>query len=363
MAKIYLEDVTKIFDGKVTAVDDLTLEVPDKGLVSLLGPSGCGKTTTMRIISGLETPTSGDVYFDDQNFTEVPAKHRDVAMVFQFPVLYPRMSIYDNIAFPLVARKLPQQEIKKRVEEVSELFRLSPHLRKSATDLDAGDKQRAVLARAFIRRPKLYLLDEPLTNVDPTSRLEIRSELKRMQSDLGQTMIYVTHDQSEALTLADKIAVMDKGKLLQYDSPENIYRYPANTFVAWFIGNPGMNFLNCEVTEKAGTPYLKTDGFERSAGDLLAKLGRDRLPQSLVLGIRPEHIEISTEKRSDHFAAMCDFVEPMGNRQILHLKIGQQSMKAKTFGTVRVSKGKRVWAQFPDQEIRVFDADSYELLI
>ncbi len=363
MAKVYLDHVTKVFDGTVVAVDDLTLEVPDKGLVSLLGPSGCGKTTTMRIISGLESPTSGVVYFDDQDFTEVPAKHRDVAMVFQFPVLYPRMSIHDNIAFPLVARKLSHHEIERRIEQVSELFGLSAFLKKSAAELDAGDKQRAVLARAFIRRPKLYLLDEPLTNVDPKARLELRAELKRMQSDLGQTMIYVTHDQSEALTLADRIAVMDKGKLLQYDSPENIYRYPANTFVAWFIGNPGMNFLNCKVVEKGGTVFLQTDGFEYGADDLVRKLGMDRVSKEVILGIRPEHIEIRLDKRDEYFATMCDFVEPMGNRQILHLKIGQQSIKAKTTGMIRASKGKKVWIRFPTEEIRIFDSDSYELAV
>jgi ABC-type sugar transport system ATPase subunit len=363
MAKIYLDHVTKIFDGKVLAVDDLVLEVPDKGLVSLLGPSGCGKTTTMRMISGLEMPTSGRVYFDDQDFTEVAAKQRDVAMVFQFPVLYPRMSVYDNIAFPLVARKLPRLEIQQRVEEVSALFGLSDLLQKGTVELDAGDKQRAVLARAFIRRPKLYLLDEPLTNVDPAARLELRSELKRMQIDLGQTMIYVTHDQSEALTLADRIAVMDKGKLLQYDTPEHIYSHPTNTFVAWFIGNPGMNFLNCRVVKKDGTTALALDGIEYLSEHLAGKLDRGGVSHELILGIRPEHIEISVKKRDGYFAATCDFVEPMGNRQILHLRIGQQAIKAKTTGKIRASKGKQVWVWFPDEQVRVFDADSYALII
>jgi len=363
MAKIYLEHVTKIFDNTVVAVDDLTLEVPDKGLVSLLGPSGCGKTTTMRIISGLETPTSGTVYFDDQDFSAVPAKHRNVAMVFQFPVLYPRMSVYENIAFPLVARKLTGHEIKQRVEEVGELFGLSDLLQQHADDLDAGDKQRTVLARALIRRPNLYLLDEPLTNVDPKSRLQIRSELKHIQSDLGQTMIYVTHDQSEALTLADKIAVMDKGKLLQYDSPENIYGHPASTFVAWFIGNPGMNFLNCAIAKENGAAFLKADGFELRADDLVRKLESDHDSREFILGIRPEHIELSLEEHGGYFATMCDFVEPMGNREIFHLKIGRQAIKAKTFGQISVSKGEQIWVRFPSEEIRVFDTNSYELLI
>ncbi len=184
-----------------------------------------------------------------------------------------------------------------------------------------------------------------------------------MQIDLGQTMIYVTHDQSEALTLADRIAVMDKGKLLQYDSPENIYRYPANTFVAWFIGNPGMNFLNCRVIEKEGQGLLVADGFEHRADRLVQKMGRDQVSKEFILGIRPEHLEISLVKRAEYFPTSCDFVEPMGSRQILHLKIGQQAIKAKTTGMIRASKGKPVWIRFPDEEIRVFDADSYELVI
>ncbi|MBW2057206.1 MAG: ABC transporter ATP-binding protein [Deltaproteobacteria bacterium] len=363
MARVYLENITKVFDGTVVAVDDLTLEVPDRGLVSLLGPSGCGKTTTMRIISGLETPTSGRVYFDDQDFTDITARHRDVTMVFQFPVLYPSMSIYDNISFPLVAQGLSRDEIRRRVEEVSALFGLSGFLYRGATELDAGDKQRAVLARAFIRRPRVYLLDKPLTNVDPKARLDLRSELKRMQIDLGQTMIYVTHDQSEALTLADRIAVMDKGRLLQYDSPENIYRYPASTFVAWFIGNPGMNFLDCKVTERDGRAFLNVGGLERPAERLVPKLGTGRLAREFILGIRPEHIEVGLEEGADYFPATCNFVEPMGNRQILHLVVGGQSIKAKAVGSKRTLKGERVWVRFPPEEIRVFDSLTHELVV
>lgn len=362
MSKINLDHVTKIFDSKVVAVDDLTLEVPHKGLVSLLGPSGCGKTTTMRIISGLEVPSAGRVYFDDQDYTEIPPKHREVAMVFQFPVLYPRMSVYDNIAFPLVARKLPSREIRNKVDEVATIFKLKNSLNKDASELDAGDKQRAILARAFIRRPRLYLLDEPLTNVDPKARLELRAELKRMQIDLGQTMIYVTHDQSEALTLSDKIAVMDKGKLLQYDTPEMIYRYPANTFVGWFIGNPGMNFLKCKVVSKNGEMFLQVDGFECSLKNMSSVAKKVMATGEVMIGIRPEHIEISHQELKEGFQATCIFIEPMGNRRIFHLKIGNNLLKAKTAGKTRVSKGEKLWVRFPQEEIRVFDATTYNLI-
>jgi len=284
-------------------------------------------------------------------------------MVFQFPVLYPAISIFENIAFPLQARKTPKGEIKQKVNKIAELFGLTKTLSKKPHELDMGLKQRAVLARTFIRQPKIYLLDEPLTNVDPKARMELRAILKRMQSELNETMIYVTHDQSEALTLADTIAVMDKGKLLQYDTPENIYETPANTFVAWFIGNPGMNFINCRFEELNGKAYINTKIFKYDITPLAKVIKKKSSGDRLILGIRPEHIQINLNKEQNWIKAKCIVTEPLGNRMIIHLDIGdQQIVKAKTLSLVNISSEDTVWINFPSDNIRIFDGESYNLI-
>lgn len=361
MASILLQNITKVFDNKVVAVKDLTLEIPDKGLVSLLGPSGCGKTTTMRIISGLEEPTKGRVFFDGKDVTQVSPEERNVAMVFQFPVVYPGMTVYDNIAFPLVAHKVPKKEIKRRVEEVAEVFEISHLLTKDTYNLDAGIKQKIVLARAFVRKPNVYLLDEPLTNVDPSTRLELRTVLKRLQSNLGQTMVYVTHDQGEALTLADKIAVMNEGRVLQYDSPEEVYSNPRNTFVGYFIGNPGMNFLSCSLRAEGPVCVMQTRSFSYT----LQGLSRDFLgsleQREIIVGIRPENLEIFFETREDCVPFEVVLSEPIGNRLVLHLRSGEDALKAKIPRT-KVNIGQKVWVGFPLDSLKFFDGQTLEAI-
>ncbi|NSW76449.1 MAG: ABC transporter ATP-binding protein [Candidatus Atribacteria bacterium] len=359
MARVFLEKVRKVFDNKVVAVDGLTLEVPDRGLVSLLGPSGCGKTTTMRIIAGLESPTSGRVYFDGQDVTEVPPEKRDVAMVFQFPVIYPGMSVYENIAFPLVARKMAKEEIKKRVEEVAEIFEITDLLSKRTYALDAGMKQKVVLARTFVRRPKVYLLDEPLTAVDPKTRMELRTILKRLQSDLGQTMIYVTHDQSESLTLADKIAVMNEGRLLQYGSPEEVYSNPNNTFVGYFVGNPGMNFINCSLAIENNVCILDAQDFRHFLPEISPSFAREIGQRSLIVGIRPENVEVSFTPRENWITSQCILSEPIGSRVVLHLKVGEKVIKAKV-PRVEVEPGASIWFHLPIEFLKFFDGETQE---
>ncbi|MEN3186257.1 MAG: ABC transporter ATP-binding protein [Atribacterota bacterium] len=359
MAHVFLKEIKKVFDNKVVAVDGLTLEIPDKGLVSLLGPSGCGKTTTMRIIAGLESPTSGRVYFDEQDVTEVSPETRDVAMVFQFPVIYPGMSVYENIAFPLVARKMAKEEIKKRVEEVAEVFEITDLLSKRTYVLDAGMKQKVVLARTFVRRPKVYLLDEPLTAVDPKTRMELRTVLKRLQSDLGQTMIYVTHDQSESLTLADKIAVMNEGRLLQYGSPEEVYRNPNNTFVGYFIGNPGMNFINCSLSIENGVCILDAQDFRHFVPEIPPSLVREIGYKPLIVGIRPENIEVSFVPREHWIVSQCILSEPIGSRVVLHLKVGEKVIKAKV-PRIEVEPGASTWFRLPIEFLKFFDGETME---
>lgn len=359
MAKVYLEDLTKIFEGKVLAVDRLTLEIPDKGLVSLLGPSGCGKTTTMRMIAGLETPTRGKIYFDGRDVTDLPPEERNVAMVFQFPVIYPGMTVFENIAFPLVARKIPKNEIKKRVEEVANVFGIADVLPKKAHVLDAGTRQKVVLARTFVRRPHVYLLDEPLTSVDPSTRVELRTVLKRLQSHLGQTMVYVTHDQSEALTLADRIAVMNEGKLLQYGSPEEVYNNPKNTFVGYFLGNPGMNFIGCSVEEEKGFCVLNAEDFKVFVPDLPDLFLRDFAGRRIILGIRPENLEIHTEAVSGAISFSVILVEPVGNRLVVHLRKGEKVLKAK-IPRQEIALQQEVWVRFPLEFLKFFDGETLE---
>lgn len=361
MAKIYLDHLTKIFDGRVVAVDDLTMEIPDKSFVSLLGPSGCGKTTTMRMIAGLETPTKGRVYFDDVDVTDL--EKRDVAMVFQFPVLYPALTLFDNIAFPLRAKKLPKDEIKLRVKEVAELLKIEHILDKKPKDVDAGNRQMVSLAKCLVRRPKVYLLDEPLTNLDPKSRVEMRSELKRIQTELGQTMIYVTHDQTEAMTLAEKIGVMDRGKLLQYDTPKKIYDDPANSFVAWFIGNPGMNLIDCTFVEKDGEAYLDAGVFQYDLTNLVDIVKEKASSAELILGIRPEYVEVSPREIPGWMMGKCLMIEPMGNRQNILIEIDDKKVRAKIPLNVKVERGKTLWFNLPKKWIKIFDKKTTEKIV
>src|SRR6187431_915536 len=247
---IEFRNVTKHFGG-ASVVDDLSLEIRDGEFVVLLGPSGCGKTTTLRMLAGLETVSTGDIYIGDERINDVPTQHRDLAMVFQSYALYPHMTIAENIAYPLRVRKLDKQERAKRVNDVAAMLEIEPLLDRKPRQLSGGERQRVALARAIVREPRAYLMDEPLSNLDARLRVQMRGELKRLQHQLGTTTIYVTHDQAEAMTLASRVAVMKRGKLQQFDTPLNIYNQPANRFVAEFVGSPSMNFIDGRIANSA----------------------------------------------------------------------------------------------------------------
>jgi multiple sugar transport system ATP-binding protein len=360
MVKVFLDHLTKIFPPATIAVNDMSLEIPDKKVSCLLGPSGCGKTTTMRIVAGLETPTSGRVYFDGQDMTGVPTRDRDVAMVYQFAVVYPALTVYENIAFPLRARKLVESEIREKVKAVSELLGLRDILNMQCSKLGLDAKQRVQMARAIVRTPKVYLFDEPLSNLDPTSRVKLRADIAKLQRELQQTVIYVTHDQAEALTMGDFIGVMNYGKLLQFDTSENIYNNPKNSFVAWFIGDPGMNLLDCTFSETKGKSFLETSAFRYDVTDIANTIKDKKSSDELLLGIRPEHIAISARKEGDEWIeASCIAGERIGNRTLLHLQIGDVSIKAKSpLGF----KAKKVWINLPIKNVKVYDKKTGELL-
>jgi len=349
VVNVLVDNVSHTYTKPVVTVAlvDVNLEFKHGGFYALLGPSGCGKTTLMKIIAGLLKPTKGRVLFDGTDVTDWPPRKRNVAMVFQFPVVY-EMSVYDNIAFPLRNYGYSESYIKKKVYEVSELVGIKDILKTPASKLDPASRQKVAIARALVREPSVFLFDEPLSNLDPLSRMELRVKIKELQRTVKTTMIYVTHDQAEALTLADYIAVMNEGRVLQFDTPANLYEYPRNTFVGFFIGNPGMNFLNCELAE--GGLKCSDVFYPLSTKEVEVLSGRG---SEFVLGIRPEYIRVGRERGL--FKAKCIVREELGTAVLLHLETpGGVLVKAKLPPTVDVREGEEVAVDFPREKVRVF---------
>jgi multiple sugar transport system ATP-binding protein len=363
MASVRLVNLEKRFD-KVVAVDGVNLNIADGSFVVLLGPSGCGKTTTLRCIAGLETPDSGEVWIGDTVVNDLPPKDRDVAMVFQNYALYPHMTVYDNIAFPLRMRKVPKNEIDRRVRETAELLEITHLLDRKPRQLSGGEQQRVALGRAIVRHPKVFLMDEPLSNLDAKLRLFMRAELKRLQRELKTTTVYVTHDQAEAMAMADKIAVMNKGRVLQYDEPANIYSNPANVFVATFIGSPPMNMIKTSVNRDAGWIQLDAGAFRYTLPSSYSEAIANR-PQSskIYLGVRPEDLNISVDRQPNSvFLAEVYVVEHQGINMVVDLKIDSEIIKAVT-QPMHLPIGDKVWVGFDVSKIHLFDAGSGELII
>jgi multiple sugar transport system ATP-binding protein len=357
MARVNVQGVTKKF-GDVVAVSNFSLSIDERKFIVFLGPSGCGKTTILRCIAGLETPDEGRIYIGDVDVTDLPPKDRDIAMVFQSYALYPHMTVFDNVAFPLKVRKRPRNEIQKTVKRVAELLRIEHLLKRKPRQLSGGEQQRVALGRSLVREPKVFLMDEPLSNLDAKLRLYMRAELKRLQKELGITTIYVTHDQAEAMTMADQIALMNKGVLQQYASPDEIYHRPGNMFVAGFIGSPPMNFLQCTVRERDSTPSLEGDSFafeiSRGLADQVKSKAGD---SSVVAGIRPEDIVLSSEpSKGISVKAEVYVVEPLGSSTIVDAKVGQEIYKVAVPGTFKASIGDTMFMSFTEDKMRVFGA-------
>jgi ABC-type sugar transport system ATPase subunit len=314
------------------------------------------------MIAGLETPDSGSIYINDKVVNNVPPRERNIALVFQSYALYPLKTVYENIAFPLRVRKVPRDEIEKRVKYVAELLHINHLLERKPAQLDVGERQRVALGRALVREVDVLLLDEPLTNLDAKLRVEMRGELKRLQKEMGATVICVTHDQSEAMAMADRIAVMNSGKIQQEGSPQDIYENPKNLFVAGFIGSPSMNFINCSLNERDGKFYLVAQDFEYDITELAEqiKLSTD---QELVLGIRPEHISISKKPIDENsIKAKIWAIEPTGHRMFLDLQIGEINLKVNTRQS-KIKEGETVWVNLPVEKIRVYDRKTGELIL
>ncbi|MHA1832564.1 MAG: ABC transporter ATP-binding protein [Candidatus Baldrarchaeia archaeon] len=351
MVEVRLENVTKRF-GKVIAVDNLNLKVADEEFLVLLGPSGCGKTTTLRLIAGLETPDTGNIYIGDKLANELSPKERNVAMVFQNYALYPYMKVFDNIAFPLKVHKIPKNEIRKKVQEVAELLGIDHLLDRKPRQLSGGQQQRVALARALVREPQVFLMDEPLSNLDAKLRIIMRTELKKLHHELKVTTVYVTHDQEEAMTLADKIVIMKDGKLQQIGSPFDVYERPANMFVAGFIGSPAMNMIEGELVEKNGK-YGGDFGF--FFFPIPKEVGEKFPSNEIVLGVRPEHIFVEEKKTSNSISAKVEVIEPLGREYILLINVKGVLLTVNTRLKKPLNAGDDVWVKFNEEKLQFFD--------
>lgn len=364
MAGVTIKNLTKRF-GNVIAVNNVSLEVKDKEFLVLLGPSGCGKTTTLRCIAGLDAPDEGEIYIGDRLVNDLAPKDRNVAMVFQSYALYPHMTVFDNIAFPLKMKKLPMSEIEKKVKEVAEFLKISHLLNRKPGQLSGGEKQRVALGRAIVRNPDVFLMDEPLSNLDAKLRIYMRAELKRLQKELGVTTIYVTHDQVEAMTMADKIAIMNQGVLQQVGTAFEVFNSPSNLFVAGFIGSPPMNFINCTLKEENGSYYLDAGAFAMSIPASLGKIiGEKSSSSEVILGVRPEDIIVEEKPvAKNSIKAEVYVTEPMGSEIVIDLKVNGEIIKVKTLKEFKLNIGDEVWIRFSEDKIHIFDRKTEKTIV
>jgi multiple sugar transport system ATP-binding protein len=359
LVKITLQNLCKYFK-KAKAVDGLNLEINDGEFLVLLGPSGCGKTTTLRMIAGLEEPTGGKIFFDDQPVNQLDPKQRKVAMVFQDYALYPHMSVYDNITLCLQVMKVPKAEIEMRAKETAELLQITELMNRKPGELSGGQRQRVALARAVIRKPSIYLLDEPLSNIDAILRVKMRGDLKKLHEQLKTTTVYVTHDQAEAMVLADRIAVMKDGLLHQISKPLEIYDHPVNKFVATFVGIPMMNFCDCTVSKRNGELFIDTDAFSlKIPSELLDSAKEEQLlSHEAVMGIRSEHVSVRMEQFPGAIEAKVWLFQHFGDTGYVSFEIKSQIITAKVDPLFRVDEGEKVFVKLNEKCVHVFDKAS-----
>jgi multiple sugar transport system ATP-binding protein len=365
MAEIELRGITKIFDKKVKAVDDVDLTIADQEFMVLLGPSGCGKTTLMRMIAGLEYPEAGRVLIGGRDITDLPPRKRDIAMVFQSYAVFPHLTVFDNIAFGLKMKKVPKAEIQRRVEESAGLVQLSPYLDRYSAQLSGGQRQRVAVARAIVMEPAVLLMDEPLSNLDALLRLNFRAELKRLVGELKTTTIYVTHDQVEAMSLGDRIAVMREGRIVQCGSPMEVYDRPATQFVGGFMGNPPMNFLRARLDRVNGQPRVMVGGHGLPAPPSLV----DRPGLELLIGIRAENIQAETlggqggNGSDEVLVAETLVVEPLGSHLLVTGQIADQQLKVLMHADAPIKPGDRLNLRPEEGKVRWYNPDTQEEIL
>jgi multiple sugar transport system ATP-binding protein len=348
--------------GDFVALNDLNIQIVDKEFLVLVGPSGCGKTTALRCLAGLEEVTSGRVLISEQVVNDVAPKDRDIAMVFQSYALYPHMTVYDNMAFGLKLRKVPKADIKRRVEEAASILGIEQLLKRKPRELSGGQRQRVAVGRAIVREPKVFLFDEPLSNLDAKLRVQTRAELSRLHQRLQTTFIYVTHDQTEAMTMASRIAVMNKGILQQLDTPQNLYDRPANLFVAGFIGSPAMNFFPAKLRKDGASLFIDAGDFTVKVPDNRVNTYMPLADKQIIFGIRPEDIHNPQFVPSDIHAApvdaKVDVTELMGNEIFLYLLSGKNNYVARVDPRTRFQMGDQVQVVFNMDNFHIFDASA-----
>lgn len=371
MAKIELKNVTKCF-GDVIAVNNVSIEIYDREFLVMLGPSGCGKTTTLRAIAGLENVDSGNILIDENTIDYLSPADRNISFVFQFYALYPHLTVFENIAFPLKASKVEKIEIKKRVLEVSKTLQIDTSLNRKPKQLSGGEMQRVALGRAMVRRPKAFLMDEPMSNLDAKLRIQMRSELKRLQKQVETTTVFVTHDQVEAMSMADRIAVMHQGEIQQIDSPKKLYNQPNNLFVAQFIGSPAMNLLE-GVLESENSKLVLSLRYTVCSfilSDAMAQRMRQQHKLGkIIFGIRPEHVVLSRTPVGRQIETKVHFVEYLGATKIIDVMLGENNhthapifLKSRVHSSFQVFIGETVWIDFEEQAIHIFDQESQEAI-
>jgi multiple sugar transport system ATP-binding protein len=354
MAEIRFEHVSKRF-GQAVAVDDLSLTVHDQELLTLVGPSGCGKSTTLNMLAGLEDPSAGLIEIDGRIVNDVPAGARDIAMVFQSYALYPHMTVRENIGFGLKVRGMARAEIERRVVEAAAILEIGDLLERRPKELSGGQRQRVALGRALTRDPKAFLLDEPLSNLDAQLRTQMRAELKLLFARVHGTVVYVTHDQAEAMTLSDRLAVMQGGVMQQVGTPLAVYNQPANVFVARFLGSPSMNFVPCELVWEGDHGHLLAPNFRYPLNGLARELGQSSPAQRLILGVRPEDVTISLAEGGPGVRCQVELVESMGATNIVHATTGTNRLVATTEPDFQVAPGQAVGLVFDDAKLHLFD--------
>jgi multiple sugar transport system ATP-binding protein len=361
MARVWLKNLTKHFRN-VVAVEDLTLEIQDKEFLVLVGPSGCGKTTALRCIAGLEETTGGEIYIGERLVNDVSPKDRDIAMVFQNYALYPHMNVYDNMAFGLKLRKFPRSEIQRRVREAAEMLGLQGLLNRKPKELSGGQRQRVALGRAIVREPKVFLMDEPLSNLDAKLRVQTRAELIKLHRRLGITTIYVTHDQTEAMTMGDRIAVLNDGRMQQVDRPLELFNRPVNMFVAGFIGSPAMNFMQATLEPEDGRLYVRTDALRLVLPESYAERVRERAEKPVVFGIRPDDIYdrslAPTVTDGADAQLAVDVTEPMGSTVYVYLTAGRDALIADVDAETKAKDGEPLEVVFDMGKSHLFDPET-----
>lgn len=363
MADVSLKNVTKVYEGGNTAVKDVSFEIKDKEFVVLVGPSGCGKSTTLRMVAGLEEISGGKLYIDGKMMNDVSPKDRDIAMVFQNYALYPHMTVYENMAFGLKLRKFSKKEIDDRVRHAAKILDIEEYLERKPKALSGGQRQRVALGRAIVRKPKVFLFDEPLSNLDAKLRVQMRTEISKLHNTLEATMIYVTHDQTEAMTMGDRIVIMKDGVIHQIDTPLNLYNNPVNQFVAGFIGSPSMNFITGTMND-GGKLSFEADNkkFVAEIPDSKSGALKNYAGKKIILGIRPEDIREKKDETGSQVDVDLDVVEPMGNEIFLYFNINDSQVVARIPAREKPQAGERMRLYLEMGKAHFFDPKTEEAI-